>query len=828
MTARAPVTFVELEQDFCALRYGVGACRATKTNQAKADRHSVFSTDISESDNGGTGVYWRHTTDAEGYLTHEHFRPGFNIFANNPGDSRGEWRLPTSLFSDPVSDGHFLFYRLTIDSPQESEDVRQGTSFHRRFYLNFSEHNQFTHEVGEPTLDPDLYNVLFIALKNNETGDEAAAYFDTDSGDMVEPYRFVFQSAHPMSRLLDNVKRGDSITYVIGRTDRGDFSKASLKVDRGSNTYTQSATGAAECYNTFHTCQDPAKESFLNAPLTLRFAFPQAGKASDVLDAFPCLQSVSSVPTKINLAGLDRAVSPFGKRARVKITLQDFDYHDRLVDPYERTPAGGTFWSRWKARNKHYVNRPLRIYEGYAGQSKSQFTVRHYLVDRIDGPDNKGRVTITAKDILRIADDKSAVVPKPSRGRLDEEITETATSLTLSPSGIGREYGYGTTNAGAIRIGSEIMTFTRANGSDDLTVVRAQNNTEAKAHDAGEVVQFIKRYPASSQWYAHEVIYDLLTSEAGVDSSYIDRTDWWAEGGLWFQQHQLSTMLTKPEGITGLLGELAQMGVTLWWDERAGKIKLRAVRPELPEEIAEGYPHFSDDNALLDYPIIKESPEARLTRIFFYNHIISPVGNRTTNENYERLQIGVNLNAERAIEYGEERHVTIFNRWLDEQDAGLIDAILQRTLSYYEHAPIEVTVTVPVALADGAWTGDTVSLQSRSLPSVTGGAAVSLWQIISAEIKGNDRITFVLREHSFPNQNVLVYGGPDDTDADDPPEYTPTDPAPSGGIRYAYLVANNYPTYANATDEQKNEMRGGWIANDDGTMPDGEPGYRII
>lgn len=828
MTVREPITVVELWQDFCTLTYGTGACRATKATANKLQRRSIFSTDVAENNSGTTGVYWRHTADAKGQWSGDG-RPGdgFNIIANNQGDPAIDWVLPNNLFSDAASQGPFLFYRLTIDSPHANEINNQASvPFHTRFYVNLSEGGVFSHVVQEPSIVSTLLENVFIALKNNETDEQAAAFFGDDT---TEPYRFRFSSKHPMAQLLRNVKTGDSITYVIGRGDRRNFNAESLTVDRGTQTESITATGTSECYNTFHTCQDPGKANYTPSPLKLRFSFPVAGRAEDAADAFPCLQSVSTSPTKINATGIERAVSPFGKRARVKITLQDFDHGDGVFDKYNRTPAGGSFWSRWKARNKHYIGRRLIVYEGVAGQALDDMASRFYLVDKIDGPDQNGRVTITGKDVLKIAEDKNAVVPKPSRGRLENDITETQGSLSLVPAGVGREYSVTGLNVddGYIRIGNEIMSFD-LNG-DDMTIGRGALNTEAKAHEAGEVVQLVKTYPLSPgrAMRAHEIIYDLLVNEAGIDSDYIDGNDWWAEGNVWLASHTYKTYLSKPEGVQALLGEIAQKGVTLWWDERERKIKLDTVRPERPEEIAAGYPHLSDDNALLEYPAFSEDDKTRLTRLFYYFDIVDYVKSRMEETNYRRLQIGLNLQAERPIEYGEEKHAGIFSRWLTRTHASVVGEILQRYLSRFEHPQIEVKAMVELSALGEAWTGDIVSMATTAFQNPDGSIPTKLWQIVSAEYK-RDHAVLLLRETDYPTQTVRLVGNTNATGAG-AGDTTVTGDDPIGGTgRFAFIMANNAPTYNNATTAQRDEESAAWVAGDDSLMSDDTGGYSII
>jgi len=122
-------------------------------------------------------------------------------------------------------------------------------------------------------------------------------------------------------------------------------------------------TGTAKCFNTFSTCQDTA--NYDEGTLTLRF-----GREQDNLTAYdpviPSLRSASVTPLVINLAGMNRSVSPFGSRESASLTFADHPYSDYLVDKYRtERPAGtagttytpedqGTFWGKWLKRNPYH------------------------------------------------------------------------------------------------------------------------------------------------------------------------------------------------------------------------------------------------------------------------------------------------------------------------------------------------------------------------------------------------------------------------------------------------------------------------------------------
>ena len=265
-----------------------------------------------------------------------------------------------------------------------------------------------------------------------------------------------------------------------------------------------------------------------------------------------------------------------GVRGSVSIQLDDAPWTDVDIDPYvtdRATPAAGTFWGRFRARNPYYEGRPLRILSGYITSpfAWDAFQTRAYIIDSLSAVLKGDEAQIVGKDILKLADDKKALFPRPSTGTLSAGISDSATTLTAAPAGVGNdEYPA----SGKIAISGEIMSFTRS--GDTFTVARAQDNTEAKAHDADDTIQLVGEFASAE---IQDVIYDLLTDYAGIDTAYIDKPAWDTERdtyltGVW--------NLTQPEpvGVNTLLAELTEQGnCRIWWDEIEQQIRFRAIRP---------------------------------------------------------------------------------------------------------------------------------------------------------------------------------------------------------------------------------------------------------
>jgi hypothetical protein len=191
---------------------------------------------------------------------------------------------------------------------------------------------------------------------------------------------------------------------------------------------------------------------------TFRFAI-----ATDYLppeiDAIASLTSVSFTPAIISL-GKD-----LGQRATLTASFKDHK-HIFGSDSFD----SGSFWGKWRAK---YGTRlrgiPIRWINGLLGQALSAMETRHFIIESTDGPNMQGVYTITAKDALKFADGDRAQAPVLSNGSLVADITNVATSLTLTPVGIGDvEYPH----TGYIAIGGEeIVSFTRIGGNDANTLL---------------------------------------------------------------------------------------------------------------------------------------------------------------------------------------------------------------------------------------------------------------------------------------------------------------------------------------------------------------------
>lgn len=541
-------------------------------------------------------------------------------------------------------------------------------------------------------------------------------------------------------------------------------------------------TGTAKCFNTRATCQD--KDNYDAEARTYRFSDHEL-PVGDVM-SLPTVEGVSSAPTRIDPS------KTLGMRASVTITFRDHPLSDIGLDKYARERAydsatRGTFWGKLLSRNPFYNGRALRVRTGYLTTpfSWDNFETRTYVIESIEGPDSSGRVKVTAKDILKLAEDARAQAPLPSTGKLADDLTDVALSCDLLPAGIGDDEYPAT---GMVCIGEELMTFIRT--GDTLALVRGARTTVADSHDAGATVQLCLVYEAQM---VHDIVYDLLTNYSPVPAGYIDKPAWDAEADVWLNLHTLSAVVPKPTGVTTLLTELTQQGLFyIWWDERQQSIPFRAIRPVLDEEVTL---LNDDDHFLGDSVATGEDPKSRITQVWTLHGMVNPVLDVDKVRNYARLSITPDFDAESDVEYGDQRIRKIPSRWIPADGDAQAAMLGTRLLYRYRNNPRTLRFQLDAKDA-GIWTGDVVRITSKRVQDFTGAPLETEFQVLQAVEK----------------KAGTVY------------EYELTDTFFRG--RYAFITEDDAPEYPDATDAIRRVW--GFICPDSGLFADGSEAYKVI
>jgi hypothetical protein len=562
------------------------------------------------------------------------------------------------------------------------------------------------------------------------------------------------------------------------------------------------ASGPTKCFNSFSTCQD--RPNYAATTQTIKFC-----KATSNLPVgeglIPSLQSVSTLPTQLNFGGGARDTQPLGRRGAITATFEDHPYSDiqadkylddRLYEPFEQ----GTFWSKWLARNPYYNGWTVRVRDGYIGQSISSMPARTYYLERVQVQGSSGRVTLTAKDALKLADDKRALCPVPRQWSLAAAMNNSSTAaftvLGAATADLPSLFGF-------LRIDDEIIQYTgrtAVTGGVSVgtgifpiptTVVRGMFGTTPAAHNAGTRVQLVRVYGQLLCW---DVVYDLLVNFGGVPASLIDKPAWDAEGNQWLADIRITGYISEPTGVTRLIGEICeQCLMNIWWDERAQKIQMRAVR--VPTTTV---PKIDDEGHIIaDSFSVAERDDERITQMWLYFRPRDWSKRIDDDGNYQSIRIRIDADAEAATQYADRRIRKVFSRWLL-TDAQAIN-VTAKLLSYYRDTPRVITLDLD-AKDRALWTGDIVDVRHRSITSADGSSVFQRYIVISAqEVKSGETVRYELQ--SF---------GP----------RTDTDP---GGDTFSFWTVSGMTTYALATADER-RANAFWGENN-GTMPGGDPGY---
>lgn len=584
-------------------------------------------------------------------------------------------------------------------------------------------------------------------------------------------------------------------------SDREPLEWIEIDVDFCSLTFGNAPCTAAlggvvteKCFNTTETCRDRANIDL--GVLTLRFIQPRANLPKGAT-WFPCLDTVTGASATVNIAGANPDFKPLGKRATCTAKGWDFPYHDRKTDKYQAQRVSGaaqldgvgynpedhgTFFTRLRARWPFYAGRPMRRCFGYLdGSTLVTNTVRHFIIT--DMAINGRGWTIEGKDILDLADDKRVQAPKAVNGSLAADIDPLAEALTLQPVGIG-DLQYPA--SGFACIGSELVKFTRS--GDEITILqRGVSGTAVASHSLGDSFQ-TSFSPRREKLVP--VLYSLLVDHAGINPAFIDLTAWNAEVNRWAPTLKLTADICKPEGVAKLIGELAILGVSIWWNEVTQKIGLKMNRPIDLDAVKS----LSDRNNLIDVEI-EDRDEDRITTIQFFTVMLDPTKSATDGNSYRRQRYIVDAGAVSAQEFNDSRVKQIYCRWLNHGDDAAVAVLGRRFLQTFVRAPQHIKMLVDAR--DDMELTEVGQLDTREIRSATGRVRGQYVQIAAREEKvAGHRVQLTGQAYSF------------------------------GDKRYAYITENTRPDYTASTEAQK--ARGAYWCGPDGKMSDGSDGYRFI
>ncbi len=527
-------------------------------------------------------------------------------------------------------------------------------------------------------------------------------------------------------------------------------------------------TSDQKCYEVRNTCKD-APNFALGPPLSLFFSRGHVAERNvpGVPYSLPFLESLSTLPTRINIAASSRTSSGLGQRGVLRVVLRDARHTDRLVDPYvdERSwdtyaEDRGTFWTRWLPRNKYRTNIEIVVYEGYAGQPLSEMRTRRYFLSEVSQVRN-GQIVIEAQDPLARLEERKTQIPPVSPGLLYADIDAAVTSFEVSRAVEG---DYAT--SGTLRINDEIMTYTsRADSSNGVMfsgVTRGTDNSTANSHNTDDAVQECRRFSNVSIDEALESI----GLESGIDAAWMDTANWATEISSYRSLYRLNTLITEPEPATDLVSQIhEQCLVYIWWDERDSLIKLKAIRG-----IDEEPPVLTDDQHIIAGSLqFEEKPDQRVSQVWIYYNQTDFTKKWNDQAAYQPQFVRADLDSEAPEKHGEPSIKKIYARWLS------TEALAQSTASKigvrYVDVPTEARLRVD-AKDRQFWTTDDFVLDHYLDRDENGARRKRNWTIVSAEEREAGKIIELILEDTTLNGRVhyvMAAGAPDYPGADAAP-----------------------------------------------------------
>lgn len=421
-----------------------------------------------------------------------------------------------------------------------------------------------------------------------------------------------------------------------------------------------------------------------NGATTARTAYSlQLAPISTSTNIYPYLMSVSHTPSKINPAGSDGNSTPLGKRATLSVSLIDATSDDLHQDPYYAERISGaarydavgyepdersTFFAKYFRRNQYLWGRQLDWVTGYIQDDGSlvDSITRTFVIDGHTGPDEQGRVSISAKDVLSLTNADKAQCPKPSLGALAANISSTDTSLVLKPYGVGASYPA----SGKVKIGKEAISYT-GKSADTLTgLTRGIDGSTAEDHQTDDTVQLawvvVNQTPDA-------IINDLLSNFTTIPASMLNTAQWADEvtNRAWLN-HQYSATIYEPTGVGKLMGDIArQMQFYPFVDERANDIKIAAISPVYA--LGDSNHQLNDTNNILaDSLTVEEQNDRVITRLYIHINPINWADKLDDAKNYSATLADWSADEEDGNHRRSAKSMEVFGYWLTPTLADLL------------------------------------------------------------------------------------------------------------------------------------------------------------
>ena len=538
----------------------------------------------------------------------------------------------------------------------------------------------------------------------------------------------------------------------------------------GSNTFPSACTAdssAQPCFNTRETCQ--ALQAYrLDSSGKRQYVFSQ--EMGDRLTgvekyAHSALISVSSAPTEIV------PTKGISLRSNVTIKLRDFMSTDTDADDHAAsrsyiTTDQGSYFTKFLARNPHYVGRTVEVFDGYVaydGSIQAQDGKKKYIIDSMFLDNDV--LTIKCKDPMTLADELKAKVPAPSPFTLKGSLahgTVNGVQLRINEASdatapqVHAEYGL----SGYVRIEKEILAYTRAESDDHLDFHVSGRESwgshellDGETYDAGEQVQkcvTFGEYDGSGAGITiNDVGYELLVNQAGVPAEACNNESgglysWVDEKTNWLSSFRVDAILSEPKEVNKQLLQLGSMvGVNFFYDDLSAQIIMRAETPEI--EVSD-IVRVTDDHIIEDSYKLMQADKDRISRVYYYYNMRDHTEDRDKPKNFRNLYVNIDSDSETDFEYGKESNKVIYGWGV--RESSVATSVSQRILNRFKKTPISCSFKLDASY-DQLSTGDHFYLSTRHITDIYGEQKIQTeMQVLSTKFDSKKQ-QFLIKAKQF-------------------------------------------------------------------------------
>jgi hypothetical protein len=486
----------------------------------------------------------------------------------------------------------------------------------------------------------------------------------------------------------------------------------------------------------------------------------------------PCVSDISYSPTKITEAGL-------GYRCSVSITFQDFPH-----------PSGvGTYFGRLIGSNPYYIDRRLTVYRGFEHASFALSNMKRgdYFIKKIEGPDDRGRVKITANDILTKLDGDQAIWPPVTNGILSGSLTNSFTGSV----NIGDTSNFTATSYAIVD--EEIVALSAVTSATNVTISqRGAFGTTAAAHSAGAT---FRRISYASSANIIDRIYTLIDEGTPIDvSTYITLSEWNATRDAYFANDDVYGVIVEPSPVKDLIVNLCkQFNIAVFWDDEAQKIKLKALGPTLAAPVKI---NTSQHILNVGHTITRDQSKA-ISQVWVYFEKLDQLKGEDL-ENFGSLYVYQDAGIEGASGLGQPVIEKIKADMIPAAGNASASKLASRLAGQRKAGTVEVKFRLDVSDAEtfSLNCGDGVEITSDLIQGADGEPVPTI---------------FMITERARKETHV---------------EYSGYATGIEVGNRYAAIAGNSQADYTSATTAQRNAY--GFIANDSAVMSNSDAAYLIL